>query len=94
MSALRSLEIDGSGLAWQDLESTIFSVLIGRVFIHHGIHDPVVDVPIQFSLVFRGDEGAFKCHRVPRFAVGPGVAASGISTPLESKRNCVENTHT
>ena len=61
-------------LAWHDFVASILAIRIDGVLVDDRIHDSVIGIPVQFPVIFRGEERPVKFHLTDRLAVGPRIS--------------------
>ena len=87
-----ALKDKGVSLAWRDFPAPILSIFIKGAFIHDRIHDRVIAVPIQFAIIFRGNERPFELHCVSRFSIRPRVSNAKLVF-IRKNVDWMENLH-
>lgn len=74
-------QVSGIGGGRRDLESRVFSVLVGRVAVDDGVEARQIGGPIDLGVVLAFDKGSVQLHGVSSLTVGPGIARNTKSVP-------------
>ena len=81
-------------LAWHNFIASVFAVRIDGVLVDDRVHHRIIGVPVQFAVIFGGEEYPVEYHLTYWFAVGPRIPDALVSRYLRKIGRLREETYT